>query len=83
VEHEVVAAVAAHRVAQLLLLQHVALDEPEVGLRLRLVEEARLAGGEVVVGGDGVSVGEQAVDQVAADEPGPAGDEVATHADDH
>ena len=34
-----------------------------------------MPGGEVVVGDDLVPVAQQPVDQVAADEPGPAGDE--------
>ncbi len=47
------------------------------GRRSRGLEEALLAGREIVEGDDGVAVREQPVDQGAADETSSAGDECA------
>src|SRR5215207_4907991 len=44
---------------------------------LRLIQEASLAGGEVIVDSDRVSLGQQPIDQIAGDEPSAAGDEEA------
>src|SRR5262249_26958833 len=56
-------------------VEEVAVDEGEAGVPAGVVEEGLLPGGEVVVGGDVVAGGQEAVDEVAADEPGAAGDE--------
>lgn len=47
----------------------------------RAVEEADLAGGEVVPAGDLDAVGEESVNESGADETGRAGDEDVVHAE--
>src|SRR5205823_14043769 len=74
VEAEVV---PGHGAGQARQVEQVALDQPVAG-PAALRQEGALAGREVVVDGHLVAVGQQAVDQVAADEAGAAGDE-GTH----
>src|SRR5262249_53236338 len=57
-------------------VEEIPLDEAESGMAERIGEDLALAGREVVVGGNGMAVGQQSVDQVAADEASPAGDEI-------
>src|SRR5690348_6162736 len=71
--------VAFDRVCELPLVEHVAFNQVESRLFLCLVQKPKLSGREVVVGGDGVTGFQQAVNEVAANESGPAGDEVSHH----
>src|SRR5262249_54188268 len=72
VEDEVV---ADHGRLQVEQVDHVAFDQAERRATADLRQEGPLAGGEVVVARDLVPVGQQPVDQVAADKPGGASDE--------
>jgi hypothetical protein len=55
----------------------VALLEGEGGLVAEVGQVFEVAGGEVVDAEDGVAVGEEAIDEVRAEEAGGAGDEDA------
>ena len=63
-------------------LQHRVDDEMELGPRLQLLDVAPRPGGQVVERVDLVSVVEEDLREVGADEPGAAGDEhlASTHA---
>jgi hypothetical protein len=54
-------------------------DEVEVWVAADGIEVLEAAGGEVVEGDDRVSAREQTLDEVGADEPAPACDQVARH----
>ena len=51
--------------------RHIALHKPELLMFQRRGKETTLAGREIVVSGDGMSVGQQLIDQIAADESAP------------
>jgi hypothetical protein len=53
--------------------------ELEVGISLRGGEELFLAGGKIIPAGDSFSVGEQSVNQIAADKTCRAGDKNFFH----
>src|SRR5215469_9988872 len=64
---------ASHTLAELLSVQHVTLDERQIGV---LIQAAELQGIAVqVVVGDHLIPGNEALDEVRRDEPGATGDE--------
>jgi hypothetical protein len=63
-----------HRLGECLLIEGVAPDERKGWEATRPDQEAFLTRGEVIKADDIVPEREQAVDEVAADEPGGAGD---------
>ncbi len=62
-------------------VQRVADDQAKAGMSKSRFDEAALAGGEVVIGGHVMPIGQQAIDQMAADETCSAGDEITCHVD--
>src|SRR5690242_21314267 len=58
-------------------VEYRALSDPHVAPALCLAEIGAYAGREVVENGDRPVLGHEMVDQMAADEPGPAGDQAA------
>ena len=56
-----------------------AFRDPHVAPALRLAQIGPRASREVVENGDRPVLGHEMVDEVAADEPGPAGDQAAAH----
>ena len=66
-----------HRGGQRLLVENVGLDQKEGRTSTGVLQKRGLPRREVVVGDHLVAFGEQAIDEIAADEPGAAGDEVS------
>src|SRR3990170_7376162 len=73
VPHQVV---ACHRPSQAVHVQHVSLDETHAVLVNMVLDPVLMAGGEVIVDGNLVSLNHQTFYQVAADEAGASGYEV-------
>ena len=70
---------ARHGAGQRRGVEIVAAHEREVRMRLCLFQKAHLAGGEIVPRDHGGTFREQAVNETAANEAGPTGDEDAVH----
>ena len=68
-----------HRFGQRGQIQIVAFDEFEIFIFQRAIEKFSLAGRKIIPADDGFAVGEQAVNEVAANETGRAGDENLLH----
>src|SRR5262249_48982058 len=77
--------VAAQGPGQRVEVAHVAPDHAQPGVNAGRLQVPGAAGAEVVIDGHALDarLGQQAVDDVAADEPGPAGDHVAAAPDAH
>jgi hypothetical protein len=70
---------AVHGSPKLLAVKQVAGNEAKAGILSRRGQEFRSPGGEIIEAYDLMAVAEEAVDEIAADEAGAAGDEVTGH----
>jgi hypothetical protein len=65
----------SYGLGQLRLIQHISLHQPEMLVCLGLVDEPSCAGREIVITNDNIAAREKAIDQIAPNEAGGAGDE--------
>ncbi len=70
---------ARHRLGERRQIKVVAFDKFEAGIFQRIFHKSLLAGGEIVPANDGFSIGEQAVNQTAADKTRRTGDKNFFH----